>query len=100
MKRKSRTLLIPFFLIFPLVFFASCAQDGDGPLDVMPNGESVEGDGYFLGANSSDFGHALYNAFANLVFLELFAYFDRFGLYFRRFCACVFAEGENQGEYG
>ena len=50
MKRKSRTLLIPFFLIFPLVFFASCAQDGDGPLDVMPNGESVEGDGYFLGA--------------------------------------------------
>lgn len=50
MKRKSRTLLIPFFLIFPLVFFASCAWDGDGPLDVMPNGQSVSGDGYFLGA--------------------------------------------------
>lgn len=51
MKRKSAALLIPILLCFSLmILFASCAQDGDGPLDVMPNGESVEGNGYFLGA--------------------------------------------------
>lgn len=47
----KRVALIPFYLLFTLApFLVSCAQDGDGPLPVMPNGESVEGDGYFLGA--------------------------------------------------
>ena len=47
----KRVALIPFYLLFALAsFLVSCAQDGDGPLPVMPNGESVEGDGYFLGA--------------------------------------------------
>ena len=50
MKRKSRALFFAI-LIFPLMaFFASCTWDGDGPLDVMPNGQSVVGKGYFMGA--------------------------------------------------
>ena len=51
MKRKSAALFFTIYLVFPLMaFFASCTWDGDGVLDVMPNGESVEGKGYFLGA--------------------------------------------------
>ena len=51
MKRKSAALLVPILLCFSLMtFLASCSWDGDGPLEVMPNGESVEGQGYFLGA--------------------------------------------------
>ena len=50
MKRRFATML-PFYLLFPLMaFFSSCAQDGDGPLDVMPNGEAVVGKGFFLSA--------------------------------------------------
>ena len=60
MKRKSAALLIPILLCFSLmILFASCAQDGDGPLDVMPNGESVESKGYFLGA-TLDSGKAVH----------------------------------------
>ena len=48
-------LKFPACLLFLLVssilaLFSSCAQDGDGPLDVMPNGKSVSGEGFFLGA--------------------------------------------------
>ena len=39
-------LKFPACLLFLLVssilaLFSSCAQDGDGPLDVMPNGRSL-----------------------------------------------------------
>jgi hypothetical protein len=55
MKRETATLKLPNCLLYVLLssfltFFASCAQDGDGPLPVMPNGRPVEGSGYFLGA--------------------------------------------------
>ena len=55
MNRKPVALKFPACLLFLLVssilaFFSSCAQDGDGPLDVMPNGKSVSGEGFFLGA--------------------------------------------------
>ena len=49
MKRLSAIFL--FSILFPLmVLFVGCTHDGDGPLEVMPNGESVEGNGFFLGA--------------------------------------------------
>ena len=51
MKRRFATL--PFFaglISLCMAFFASCAQDGDGPLDVMPSGSSVEGEGFFESA--------------------------------------------------
>lgn len=51
MKRSLAALSCTIFLLFSLTgFFASCTQDGDGPLSVMPNGESVEGSGFFLAA--------------------------------------------------
>ena len=50
MKRKSASLLFSILLFSLMVLFAGCSHDGDGPLDVMPDGESVEGDGFFLGA--------------------------------------------------
>ncbi|OWV23039.1 hypothetical protein [Fibrobacter sp. UWB3] len=55
MNRKPVALKFPACLLFLLVssilaLFSSCAQDGDGPLDVMPNGKSVSGEGFFLGA--------------------------------------------------
>ena len=64
MKRKSALLKFPFCLLFFLAplftsFLSSCAQDGDGPLDVMPNGKAVEGKGYFLKA-TLDSGKAIH----------------------------------------
>ena len=60
MMRKFAVLPCIFVLLFSLMgFFASCTQDGDGPLAVMPNGQSVDGKGYFLGA-SLDSGRALH----------------------------------------
>ena len=60
MKRISAVLKFPVCLLFALMaFFGSCAQDGDGPLDVMPNGKSVEGEGFFLGA-TLDSGKAIH----------------------------------------
>ena len=50
MKRKFAAIFPVYLLSLLMAFFASCAQDGDGPLDVMPNGERIEGSGYFLGA--------------------------------------------------
>ena len=51
MKCKFAILPCTLFLLCSLMgLLASCAQDGDGALPVMPNGESVEGKGYFLGA--------------------------------------------------
>ena len=50
MNRKFATFFPIYLLSLLMAFFASCAQDGDGPLDVMPNGERVEGNGYFLSA--------------------------------------------------
>ena len=50
MKRKFASIIPVCLLSLLMAFFASCAQDGDGPLDVMPNGERIEGSGYFLGA--------------------------------------------------
>ncbi|MBR3070474.1 hypothetical protein [Fibrobacter sp.] len=50
MKRESAIFLFSI-LLFPLMMlFAGCTHDGDGPLDVMPGGEAVEGNGFFLGA--------------------------------------------------
>ena len=60
MKFNSAALKFLAYLLFPLMaFFSSCAQDGDGPLDVMPNGRSVTGEGFFLGA-SLDSGKAIH----------------------------------------
>lgn len=42
-----------------MALFSSCSQDGDGPLSVMPNGQAVEGNGYFLGA-TLDSGRAIH----------------------------------------
>lgn len=50
MKRKFAAIFPVYLLSLLMAFFASCAQDGDGPLDVMPNGERIEGNGYFLAA--------------------------------------------------
>lgn len=50
MKRKSAIFLFSIFLFPLMVLFAGCTHDGDGPLDVMPGGETVEGNGFFLGA--------------------------------------------------
>ena len=50
MKRKFAAIFPVYLLSLLMAFFASCAQDGDGPLDVMPNGERVIGSGYFLDA--------------------------------------------------
>lgn len=51
MKRKFAVLPYTLFLLCSLLgLFSSCAQDGDGAIPVMPNGESIEGKGYFLGA--------------------------------------------------
>ncbi|SHK38712.1 hypothetical protein [Fibrobacter sp. UWB12] len=50
MKRKIAAFFRVCLLSLLMALFASCAQDGDGPLDVMPNGERVEGNGYFLAA--------------------------------------------------
>lgn len=56
----KRALLFPVYWLLALVaLFSSCAQDGDGPLPVMPNGELVEGKGYFLGAKL-DSGRAIH----------------------------------------
>ena len=50
MKRKSAIFLFSIFLFPLMVLFVGCTHDGDGPLDVMPGGETVEGNGFFLGA--------------------------------------------------
>jgi len=51
MKRRFAMLFRPVVLLsFLMAFLASCAQDGDGPLDVMPNGKSVDGEGFFEAA--------------------------------------------------
>lgn len=58
MKRKSAIIL--FSILFPLMMiFAGCSHDGDGPLDVMPGGEAVEGNGFFLAA-TLDSGKSLH----------------------------------------
>lgn len=49
LKSVKFSLVCLFSLL--VAFFASCAQDGDGPLDVMPNGQSVEGKGFFEAAS-------------------------------------------------
>ena len=59
MKRKFAAIFPVYLLSLLMAFFASCAQDGDGPLDVMPNGESFEGNGFFLGA-TLDSGKSLH----------------------------------------
>ena len=51
MKRSFAALARTFFLLFALTgFFASCTQDGDGPLSVMPDGSSEEATGFVLAA--------------------------------------------------
>lgn len=51
MKRRFAMLFRSFGLLSLLMaLLASCAQDGDGPLDVMPNGKSVDGEGFFEAA--------------------------------------------------
>ena len=58
MKRKSAIIL--FSILLPLMMlFAGCSHDGDGPLDVMPGGEAVEGNGFFLAA-TLDSGKSLH----------------------------------------
>ena len=52
MMRKFAVLPYTIVLLFSLMgLLSSCTQDGDGALPVMPNGKSVEGEGYFLGAS-------------------------------------------------
>lgn len=59
MKRKTAIFLFSIFLFPLMVFFVGCTHDGDGPLDVMPGGETVEGNGFFLGA-TLDSGKSLH----------------------------------------
>ena len=51
MNCKSNEFSLVCLLVSQLALLSSCAQDGDGPLDVMPNGQSVEGKGFFEGAS-------------------------------------------------
>ena len=61
MKRKFAAISPIYLLSLLMVLLPSCTHDGDGPLEVMPNGESVEGEGYFLGA-TLDSGKTLHLA--------------------------------------
>ncbi len=51
MKRKFAAFFPVYLLSLLIAFFASCSQDGDGPLGVMPSGTSIKGEGYFWEAS-------------------------------------------------
>ena len=104
MKRRFAMLFRPVVLLsFLMAFLASCAQDGDGPLDVMPNGKSVDGEGFFEAA-TLDSGKTLHLISDTLYITlsKIWSFSDcslsSIDLNYSFEDSC--SDGEIQGEYG